>query len=177
MNFVTCDKNLHDQVETFWKIEGFRTKNTLRTRMDGEADHRHQDLILSTEDMRAVDILEKTTKLTAADHYKTGLLWRREDVQLQNNRREAEIRLQNLRRKFHRDYSLQEKYCATMEDYMYIAKGYARKLSDEEASKSCPRTWYLPHFAVISSNKPNKVRIVFDAAAEHGGMSLNKNLL
>ena len=102
-------------------------------------------------------------------------MWRRGDVQLPNNRREAEIRLQSLRRKFRRDSSLEEKYRATMEDY--IVKGYARKLSDEEASKSGPRTWYLPHFAVTSSNKPNKVRIVFDAASEHGETSLNKNLL
>ena len=101
--------------------------------------------------MRAVDILERTTKLTADGHYETGLLWRRDDVQLPNNRKEAEIRLQSLRRKFHSDSSLQEKI--TMEDYS--AKGYARKLS---ASKSGPRTWYLPHFEVTSSNKPNKVR-------------------
>ena len=175
VNFVTCDKNLHDQVETFWKVEGFGTKGALKTRTVGGADCRRRDLILSREDMRAVDILERTTKVTADDHYETGLLWRRDDVQLPNNRREAEIRLQSLRQKFHRDSSLQEKYRATMEDY--IAKGYARKLSDEEASKSGPRTWYLPHFAVTSSNKPNKVRIVFDAASEHGETSLNKNLL
>ena len=158
VNFVTCDKDLHDQVENFWKMEGFGTKNTLKTRTDGEADRRRQDLILSREGMRAVDILEKTTKLTAADHYETGLLWRRDDVQLPNNHREAEIRLQSLRRKRSEG----------------IAKGYARKLSDKEVSKSGPRTWYLPHFAVTSSNKPKKV---FDAAAEHGGTSLNKNLL
>ena len=47
--------------------------------------------------MRAVDILERTTKLSADDHCETGLLWRRDDVQLPNNRREAEIRLQSLR--------------------------------------------------------------------------------
>ena len=175
VNFVTCDKNLHDQGETFWKVEGFGTKGALKTKTDGGADCRRQDLILSREDMRAVDILERTTKLTADDHYETGLLWRRDDVQLPNNRREAEIRLQSLRRKFHRDSSRQEKYRATMEDY--IAKGCARKVSDEEASKSGPRTWYLPHFAVTSSNKPNKVRIVFDAASEHGETSLNKKLL
>ena len=58
-----------------------------------------------------------------------------------------------------------------------IAVGCARKVSDEEASKSGPRTWYLPHFAVTSSNKPKKVRIVFDASSEHGETSLNKNLL
>ena len=175
VNFVSCDKNLHYQVEKFWKVEGFGTKTTLKTRTDGEADCRHRDLVLSREDMRAVDILERTTKLTPNDHYETGLLWRRDDVQLPNNRREAEKRLQSLRRKFHKDPSLQEKYRTTMEDY--IAKGYARKLSDEEVSKSGPRTWYLPHFAVANSNKPNKVRIVFDAAAEHGETSLNKNLL
>ena len=82
--------------------------------------------------------------------------------------------MQSLKRKFHRDPSLEEKYRATMDDY--IAKGYARKLTEEEASKSSSRTWYLPHFAVTSSSKPNKVRIVFDAAAEHEGTSLNKNL-
>ena len=109
MNFVTCDKNLHDQVEKFWKVEGFGTKGALKTRMDGRADCRRRDLILSRDDINAVDILERTTKLTADDRYETGLLWRREDVQLPNNRREAEIRLQSLRRKFHRDSSLQEK--------------------------------------------------------------------
>ena len=166
VNFVTCDKNLHYQVERFWKVEGFGTKTALKTRTDSGADCRHRNLILSREDMRAVNSLEKTTKPTADDHYETGLLWRRDDGQLPNNRKEAEMRLQSLRRKFHKDSSLEEKYRTTMEDY--IAKGYARKLSDEEASKSSPRTWYLPHFAVTSSNKPNKVRIVFDAAAEHG---------
>ena len=88
---------------------------------------------------------------------------------------EVEMRLQSLRRKFHKYPSLQEKYRTTMEDY--IARGYARKLSDEEASKSGPRNWYLLHFAVTSSNKPNKVRIVFDAASEQGETSSDKNLL
>ena len=73
MNFVTCDKNLHNQVEKFWKVEGFGTKTSLKTRTDGEVDSRHRDLTLSREDMRAVDILERT-KLTADDHYETGLL-------------------------------------------------------------------------------------------------------
>ena len=68
VNFVTGDKNLYDQVETFWNVEGFGTKGALRG-----ADCRRRDLILSREDMRAVDILERTTKLTADDHYETGL--------------------------------------------------------------------------------------------------------
>lgn len=175
MNFVACDRNLHDQVENFWKVEGFGIRSILKPRNEVEADCSHRDLNLSREDTRAVDILEETTKLIADQHYETGLLWRRDDVQLLNNRRETEIRLQSLKKKFHRDPILEEKYRATMNDY--VAKGYARKLTEEEGSKSSSRTWCLPHFAVTSSSKPSKVRIVFDAGAEHEGTSLNKNLL
>ena len=68
VNFVTCAKNLPDQVETVWKVEGFGTKGVLKTRTDGGTDCRRRHLILSREEMRAVDILERTTKLTADDH-------------------------------------------------------------------------------------------------------------
>jgi len=164
---------LHDQVENFWRIERFGTKPVCKPRNE-EPVPKHRNHNLSREDMRAADILEKTTTLNYG-HYDTGLLRRREDIQLPNNPREAEMRLRSLKRKFHKDSDLEEKYRSTMNDY--IAKGYARKLTPEEASKSGPRTWYLPHFAVTNYNKPDKVRIVFDAAAEHEGTSLNKNLL
>ena len=35
----------------------------------------------------------------------------------------------------------------------------------------------VSHFPVINQNKPGKVRIVFDAATENNGTSLNNNLL
>ena len=69
---------------------------------------------------------------------------------------------------------MEEIYGTTMNEYI---KKHARKLSHEEANKSGPRTWYLPHFGVTNVNKPGKVRIVFNAAAECEGTSLNKNLL
>ena len=64
VHFTSCDKKLHDQVENFWKIEGFGTRSD---RHIGELSHN-----LSQEDRRAVNILEKTTKLTDG-HYETGL--------------------------------------------------------------------------------------------------------
>ena len=59
----------------------------------------------------------------------------------------------------------------------YVDKRYAVKLSEEEeAASTSKRTWYLPHHGLINPNKA-KVRVVYDAAAEFGGTSLNKELL
>ena len=79
VNFVTCEKNLHDQVEKFWKVEGFGTKSTLKAETKGDTDCKCWEYNLFREDMQAVDILNKTTTLNDEDHYVMGLLWRRDD--------------------------------------------------------------------------------------------------
>ncbi|PFX21318.1 hypothetical protein AWC38_SpisGene14197 [Stylophora pistillata] len=151
VSFITCDQNLHDQVEKLWKVQGFGTRSTLRTETEGDADCKRRGLILSREDMRAVDIRNKTTRLSDEDHYETFFCG--EEMM----------------------FSLEKKYRATVEDC--ITRRYARSLSDEEASKSGLRTWDVPRFALTSSKKPNKVRVVLNGAAEHRETSLNKNLL
>ena len=37
--------------------------------------------------------------------------------------------------------------------------------------------WYLPHFGLYHPKKKNKINVVFDAAAESNGLSLNNLLL
>jgi len=91
------------------------------------------------------------------------------------NRSLAEARLQYLKRRFHRDPELEVKYRATIEDC--LVKGYARRLSKEEAAAVSNITWYIPLHAVTNPNKPGKVRVVFDAAAKYNGTSLNDQLL
>ena len=59
----------------------------------------------------------------------------------------------------------------------YIKNVYARKLSKKEVHEVGRRTWYLPHHSVFNENKASKMRIVFDAAGENNGISLNKVLL
>ena len=73
------------------------------------------------------------------------------------------------------DSDFRKKYKDTINSY--IKKGYAKKLSREEACKVLEKTWYLPHHPVFNKNKPEKFQMVFDAAAEYNGKSLNKALL
>ena len=67
------------------------------------------------------------------------------------------------------------KYRAAIEDC--VVKGYARRLSKEEAAAVSNITWYIPHHAVTNPNKPGKVRVVFYAAAKYNDTSLNDQLL
>lgn len=157
---VNTDMMLHKQVEKFWTLDS----QGLSSNDDAN----------SVEDARALDILENTTRLTEQGGYEVGLLWRNDDVRLPNNRKQAEQRLEQLKKRFKRDENFAEKYKMVMDDY--IKKGYAKKLSKEEAASTSDITWYLPHHGVVNPNKP-KVRVVYDAAAEYKGVSLNKELL
>ena len=58
----------------------------------------------------------------------------------------------------------------------YLEKGYARKLTVEETTRRANKTWYLPHHGVFHPKKPGKIRVVFNAAALHDGVSLNNQL-
>ena len=81
----------------------------------------------------------------------------------------------SLEKKFSTNPSLADKYKETMKDY--IDKGHATKLSQKEAQTVSNITNYIPHHGVININKPNKVRIVFNAGAKTKGKSLNDQLL
>ena len=52
-----------------------------------------------------------------------------------------------------------------------IQKGYARRMTEEEAVRRSQRTWYLPHHGVFHPQKQGKIRVVFDAASLHDGVS------
>ncbi|XP_068144181.1 uncharacterized protein [Drosophila tropicalis] len=58
-----------------------------------------------------------------------------------------------------------------------IAKGYARKLPEEEIVEKPENAWYLPIFTVRNPHKPDRVRLVWDAAAQSSGVALNDFLL
>ena len=152
---------LVSQVERFWQTESFGVKfDTAKS--------------FSIQDQKALQVLDNRTKFENG-HYEVPMLWKLEDVKLPHNRDMAEKRFQTLSKRVLRDKDFGTKYCDVMDGY--IAKGFARKLSDDEVKVSTGKTWYLPHHSVLNPKKPNKVRVVFDAAASLHGVSLNNQLL
>ena len=154
------DDALHAQVEQFWLTESFGTKYSSPPRR-------------SKKDETALQMLEASTVLRDG-HYETGLLWRRPDVELPDNREAALTRLRHTERKLDRDRRLARRYTDVIESY--IRDGYARKVTPDEMPQG-RRQWYLPHHGVVCPRKPDKLRVVFDAAARYRGTSLNENLL
>ena len=108
-------------------------------------------------------------------HFQVALSWRKEPVDIPNNKPMAERRLESLKRRLKKDSELFEKYKRAMQDY--IDKGHAEKVLKEELEKNNGKVWYLPHQPVTHRLKPGKVRVVFDCAERYEGESLNMQLL
>ncbi|XP_058816165.1 uncharacterized protein LOC131679452 [Topomyia yanbarensis] len=131
-------------------------------------------LPLSSEDGRAQSLLVSLTHFNG-ERYETGLLWRYNDVRLPDNRDMALRRHQCLEHRMVKNRQLAEVLQQKIADY--AAKGYIRRLSDDEVKQQISQTWFLPVFPVMNPNKPGKIRIVWDAAAKAHGRSLNSALL
>ncbi|XP_030386687.1 uncharacterized protein LOC115633383 [Scaptodrosophila lebanonensis] len=151
--------SLHELVKQYFSTEHFGTNDL--------------QLLESKDNIRAREILCDTT-IQVDNRFQIGLLWK-ENVQLPNSYKMAERRLLGIEKKMQRDEIYAEKYRNEMNKY--LEKGYARKLMPEEIENESKRVWYLPHFSVQTVHKPEKLRIVFDAAATVDGVSLNTSLL
>ena len=150
-------------VDEWWSTESFGTKYCERTTG-------------SKEDERAIKLLEENT-VKNGGRYRTGLLWQEKESRttFPDNKPQAMKRLQATERKLEKQPEVAAKYKTTIDGY--VADGHARKLDTQEAAVPNERRWLLPHHAVTNPNKPGKVRVVFDAAADYRGVSLNKKLL
>ena len=142
-------------------------------RLDDIDMNRSSKKAMSVEDQEALKRMENSVQIVDG-HYEIGMLWKSVTPWLPNNKQMAEARLQALKRKLQRDETFHRKYREFMEKL--IERGYARKLTEEEAARRSRRTWYLPHHGVFHPQKKGKIRVVFDAAATQDGVSLNNQL-
>ena len=102
-------------------------------------------------------------------------MWKLDNIILPCNRELVEKWPFSLEKKFTKNPHFKQLSEQQISDY--IKKGYAKKLSENELSIKSPITNYVPRHGVMYLNKPNKVRLVFDAAAIYHETSLNDNLL
>ncbi|XP_055645287.1 uncharacterized protein LOC129781732, partial [Toxorhynchites rutilus septentrionalis] len=129
---------------------------------------------LSKNDERAMLLLESRTRFNGL-RYETGLLWRSDKVRLPDNKEIAVRRWRCLEKRMEKDEELANIMKEKIREYE--SKNYIRKLSQVELAEKHERVWYLPIFPVYNVNKPGKIRIVWDAAAQVYGTSLNSALL
>ncbi|KAJ0176915.1 hypothetical protein K1T71_007287 [Dendrolimus kikuchii] len=124
------------------------------------------------EEQRALKIFSETVKRENG-RFEVGLPWRNDDVTMPPSYDMAVRRLRGIERKM--DKSPQFKQAYTAQVNRLLAKGYAEPC--ERSHEGNQRMWYMPHFAVTNPNKPDKVRLVFDAAARSNGVCMNDALL
>ena len=151
---------IENMVESLWKTESFGSEfnSTKQT---------------SIED-RELLLRMKSTSSLVDSRLEVGMLWNGKFGHMPDNYRIAEKRFRSLQSKLRRDPDLHDKYRANIQEY--VAKGYARKMLPSEVKNVGPKTWYLPHHPVFNINKPDKIRIVMDAAAKKDGVCLNDYL-
>lgn len=130
---------------------------------------RTERALIPADEKRALKILEETTKIVG-QQYETGLLWRYDNVKFPDNYLMAKkvfiVSKRNL--------TITNLYVQILD---HVAKGYIRQLTNKEATSRSDGRWYLPIFPVSKTNKPNKVSMVWDAAAKFNGISLNSMLI
>ena len=113
---------------------------------------------------------ESTTK--SGDHYVVPLPFKKENLIMPNNRKQAMQRLIYLKRRFKKDPAFSEDYKQFMSNF--LVKRYARRMDDSPVA----RTWYIAHHGVYHHpSKPRKIRVVFDCSAQFAVRSLNQELL
>ncbi|XP_053960590.1 uncharacterized protein LOC128864857 [Anastrepha ludens] len=128
---------------------------------------------VSMEDQRAIEILGNCE--LHEGQYTASLLWSNDNVRLPDSLPTALSRFKCLERKLSSNPELQRNMQEQIDNL--VKKNYATKLPNEAINDRGDKIWYLPVFIVRNPHKPNKIRLVWDAAAKSRDVSLNNFLL
>ncbi|XP_043956787.1 uncharacterized protein LOC122822295 [Gambusia affinis] len=120
--------------------------------------------------------MEKVTSSLSSinGHYCMKLPVKHESVTMPCNKKLAEQRAINLKRKFQRNPLFHDEYKTFISNMLEM--GYAVQVPNQQLNRPDGRIWYIPHHGVYHPRK-KKLRVVFDCAASFQGTSLNDILL
>ncbi|XP_062703709.1 uncharacterized protein LOC134286152 [Aedes albopictus] len=153
------NRELHEQMKQYFDIEQAAVATPLE----------------SEEDRRARRILEKTTQRIDGG-FETGLLWKYDRPSFPNSYPLAVRRMQSLEKRLSKEPALLDRVNGIIAEYE--SKGYAHRITQAEIESTNPdRVWYLPLGIVRNPKKPEKIRLIWDAAARVNGISFNDMLL
>ncbi|XP_055604612.1 uncharacterized protein LOC129752852 [Uranotaenia lowii] len=129
----------------------------------------------STLEKGALEILQQTTR-RVGNRFETGLLWKFKHRCFPDTYPTAARREASLNKRLLKDPELYEVVRAQIANY--LKNGYAHKITNKELNETNPdKIWYLPLGIVRNPKKPEKVRLIWDAAAKTNGVSLNDMLM
>ena len=125
--------------------------------------------LLNPDEQCALEQVEKSLKYWDG-RYQVALPWKQDVSNLPDNYDMALRRLYNTEKRLLKNPEIAAAYSENITQY--LDKGYIRKVDPAEEKPA--RKWYLPHFPVVRLDRTTtKTRIVFDASAKFGGISLN----
>jgi hypothetical protein len=151
----SCFAVRDDDVHAIWKLENNSDD------MD--------ELGWSLEDKSVIDLWDREC-VKVDGHFQLPIPWKNRDEHLPNNYVMAKSRLESTVKKLEKQ-QLFERYDSEISKL--LSNGYAEIVPSEQVH-TVERVWYLPHHAVVTEKKPDKMRVVFDCAAKFQGKSLNE---
>ena len=157
-HYISNEGLLQEKVDRFWKLES--------------SGIYEQEKSMSVDDRLVLALWDEKVSYSGG-HYVLPIPFKSSTPKLPDNRQMAEKRLSSLKRKLEKNKDLHQKYVDGMNDL--LEQGYAVPVPEQDVRRSDGKVWYLPHYPVINPNK-EKIRIVFDCAAEYGGVSLNSRV-
>ena len=134
-----------------------------------ETQHDCDDLGESQDDRYVTSLWDEATLLRDDKHYVIPIPFKTTACFV-DNRFPAQQRLQSLVRSLRRK-GLYDRYECEMRKL--IDSGHAEQVVSQRDEHRRGDVWYLPHHGVVNDKKPEKLRIVFDCAAQYCGESLN----
>ena len=142
-NCLEQDNDLNQEVFHWWKAETIP--------LQSKTNSNDPEVLLATK------ILNTTCVRQADGRYETGLLWK-DDSSLPDNRSQALTHLNHLVSRLQKKPEQNKKYDEGIQ--ADLEEGYIAKVPFQRQKDT---RWYIPHYDLVSPNKPNKIRRICNA--------------